>query len=366
MGGSSSKSTTTNKTDISVVNNSDLQLLNKNVNNFIANTVINQASNCSANISQLQNINFKNINTPGAFVVNGLTQNQSAALTFDCVQLSAFQNDIANGVLTQYTDAIKNSYDTSAIASMTAAAKATAKTQFASTGNAKSSSNSNNDYKFKSTTNVNQDIQNIVENAITNNMSLTDMQDCMSSVKNSQNINFQNINAGSVEVRALSQTQAAELYGKCMQEKNNANKISNQIVIDLGLDVSTEATTTSAINQETIATSDATNTGVLQSAGEGIASIYKGIGNMFGSIIKSFGFGGGGSDMSLYCCIAIVVLAILGGGYYFYQQQQSQNTGDDVDVDDMTGGAFVKFDLLKFIVLIMVFVLIIQIYTKQN
>ncbi len=90
MGGSSSKSTTTNEYNTTIVNNSDLQLLNKNINNFVSNTVVNQAASCSSSITQLQNVNFSHIDSAGDFTVDGVTQNQKAALTFDCVQLSSF------------------------------------------------------------------------------------------------------------------------------------------------------------------------------------------------------------------------------------------------------------------------------------
>jgi len=391
MGGSSSKSTTTNKYNTNVVNNSDLKLLNENVNNFIAETVVNQASNCSANISQLQNVNFSHITTEGDFTISDVNQTQKAALTFDCVQLSAFQNDIANGVLTQYTDAIKNSYDTSAISKMTSAAKTNSQSQFGTTGSSNTSSDSNNEFNFNSTTNVNEDIQNIVKNAITNNMSLNDIQECIAIVKNSQNISFSDINAGgNLTVKALSQTQAADLYSKCIQEKNNGSKISNQIAADLGLTVTTEATNTSSAEMESTSLSESSNVGVLQSAGEGIASVFKGVGQMWGTIIGSFGFGGTNSDMSLYCCIAIIILAIVGGlGYYMMTQEDGQdsknhhknsnrhhnkhrrrNDRDDAnnrDYDGQSGGEnALKFNGLRCIIIIVVIILIFQIYNKQN
>lgn len=361
MGGSSSKSTTTNKYDTTVVNNNDLKLLNESVNNFVSNTVVDQASQCSASITQLQNVNFSNINTTGDFTVDGVNQNQKSAITFDCVQLSAFQNDIANGVLTKYMNAIENSYNTSALANMTASAKTNSQDQFASTGTAKSSSNSNNDFKFNSTTNVNQDIENIVKNSITNNMSLSDLQSCMADVKNSQSINFSDIKTGgNFTVRALSQTQAADLYAKCVQEKNNGNKISNQIASNLGLTVSTEATTTSTAEMTSTSTAEALNVGALQSAGQGIASVLTGFGSMWGNILGSLGFGN--STISLYCCIAIVVLAVIGGiGYYMMNQENGGDSGSD-DFDQMGGFVSdinIKFSSPKFIVLVIVFLLIL-------
>jgi hypothetical protein len=363
MGGSSSKSTTTNTYNTTVVNNNDLELLNKSVNDFVSNTVVNQASNCSANITQLQSVNITDINAKGDVVLGGVNQNQSSAITFDCVQLSSFQNDIANGVLSQYMNAIENSYNSSSLATMTAAAQASAQNQFGTSSSSNSNSSSNNNYNFKSVTNTHQNIQNVVENAITNNMSMTDVQSCMASVSSSQSVNYSRINTGgSLTVQPISQNQAADLMAKCVQEKNNGNKISNQIAANLGLTVVTESTTTSAAEMSGTAKSESTNTGVFQSMGQGLSSVLQGFGSMWSSIIGSFGFGD--PTISMYCCIAIIVLAVLGGiGYYFYQQQQNGDTGGD-DMGDQFGGA--KFDTLKFVVLIMLFLIIMQIYSKQN
>lgn len=369
MGGSSSKSRTTNKYNTTIVNNNDLDLLNQNVNNFVSNTVIDQASKCSSNITQLQNINISKIRSEGDFSLGDLNQTQKSAITFDCVQLSAFKNDIANGVLTQYMDAIKNSYDASTVAKMISTAQSKSKNQFGTTGNSKSSSDSNNEYNFSATTNVDQNIQNVVKNAITNNMKLTDMQDCMSQVLNSQTVNVSEVDVGGkFDIRAISQNQAAEMYAKCIQEKNNGNNISTQVATDLGLQVTTEVTNTSSAEMQGGTAAESANTGVFQSMGEGLASLFKGIGEMWGTIISSFGFKD--SNMSLYCFIALIIFAVLGGGgYYLYNQNSEQ--GDEDDSTDQVGGAlfkeiFVKFDTLKFIIFIMVFVVILQIYKNQN
>jgi hypothetical protein len=362
MGGSNSKSTTTNKSTTNIVNNSDLNILNENVNDFVSDTVVSQASNCSASMSQMQALNISNVKTKGDFVLDGITQSQKSTVTFDCLQVSKFKNDIANGVLTKYMDAISNNYNTSAIADMTASAKSNAATQFAATGKSKSNSATNNNFEFNSTTNVNQDIQNIVKNSIKNNMSIDDVQNCIASVSATQAINIANIESNSFTIRALDQSQASDLLAKCVQKKDNGNKISSQIATDLGLKIEADIKTTSSAKLVGTSESEATNVGALQSAGEGMATVFKGIGSMWSGIFGSLGFGD--PTISLYCCIVIVIFAVLGGvGYYFYQKQQ--NGDDESDINQM-GGTFVKFDTLKFVVLLILFILILGIYKKQN
>lgn len=397
MGNSKSKSTTTNTYNTTVVNQSDLNLLNENINNFVSNTVVDQAASCSATVTQTQNIDLTGFTAKGDITIDGVSQNQKAAITFDCVQLSAFQNDIANGVLTQYMDAIKNSYDTSSIAQMTAAAQTSAKNEFGTTGGSSSNSKSNNTYNFDSKTIVNQDIQNIVQNSITNNMSLKDMQDCMSSVKNTQNITVKDFEStdGNIKILNLSQTQAADLYAKCMQEKNNANKISNNIVTDLGLTVTTEAKTTSSAEMESKSAAESSNTGAFQSMGEGVGNVFRGVGDMWGTVIGSVGgLFSGDSSSSIICLIILVILCVIGGvGYYMYKKngsggdfdmdeatemftkksgkhmksRVSQNDYDeDEDDDDYQSGGGLKINPLRLLITIFVLYLIYLIYQKQN
>ena len=64
MGGSSS-STVNQKYDTTIVNRSDINVLNKNINNFVADTVVNQASKCSASISQLQSVDLSDMKIAG-------------------------------------------------------------------------------------------------------------------------------------------------------------------------------------------------------------------------------------------------------------------------------------------------------------
>jgi hypothetical protein len=356
MGGSSSKATTTNTYNTQIVNKNDLELLNKSVNDFVSNTVINQASNCSSTISQLQDVSFTDINAKGDIVLGSVDQTQSSAITFDCVQLSTFQNDIANGVLQQYMNAIQNSYSTSAISEMTAAAKTNAGDQFGSTGKAKSNSKSNNNYNFTSVTDTHQDIQNIVENAITNNMSMTDTQSCMASVAASQSVNYARITTeGNLTSQPISQTQSSSLLAKCLQEKNNGNKISNQVAAQLGLQIAAESDVQTSATMAGTSAATAENVGVFQSAGEGMASMFTGIGNMFGGI-----FGGMSSTPIIICLVVCCTLSILGvGGYYMYSE------GGD---DSQSGGFIIgkDFDILKFILILIVFIVILQIVVNTN
>lgn len=354
MGGSSSKSasTATNIYDTTVVNNNDLELLNKNINNFISTTVVDQATNCSSSITQLQNVTITDLDASGDIVIDTIDLDQRSAITFDCVQLSAFQNDIANGILSKYMNAIENNYNATSLAQLDTNAKTSSQNQFATTGGSNATANTNSTYKFNNVTNTHQNIQNIVENAITNNLTTNDIQTCMANVASSQSVHIARINAGgNITIQPISLSQSASLLSNCLQERANSNKMTNQIASDLGLTVMTESTTMSKAEMESSSDSQATNTGALQSAGEGVATAAKGVGSALSNILSAFGFG---SSTSLYCLIAVIILAIVGAcGYYLYQS-------DGDDFDDQYGGSMNKKNILNIVIFVLLMIIIIK------
>jgi hypothetical protein len=83
-------------------------------------------------------------------------------------------------------DALKNNYNSDTLDKMNATAGASAKGSFGSTGQTNTKSNSNVDYKFNSTTDTHTNIQNVVQNAIQNNLSMETLKNCIAHVKSNQ------------------------------------------------------------------------------------------------------------------------------------------------------------------------------------
>jgi len=262
--GSASSSATSNQTmNTNIVNRSSLNLLNKSINNFTNNTVMSNAKSCSSGISQLQNITFDGITTRGDFDVSNVSQKQSAALTFSCINKTTLKNDIGNGVLAEYMNAIKNSFSTQAVAEMANQASATAQQQAFSMGSADANTTTNNNYNFNQTTQIDQNIQNVVENAINNNFSMEDVQSCIGNVNANQNMSFKNINVGgNANIKALSQDQATTVMQECIQSSDSANKTTNAAATALGLQVTTEGSTVTDVTMTSKATALAESLGL--------------------------------------------------------------------------------------------------------
>lgn len=308
MGSSGSKSKVKQTYDTTIINRSDIDILNKTVNDFVTNTVVNQASKCSANITQLQTVDLSNMKIAGDLVIGEIDQKQTAAITFDCVQVSSFANNIANGIMTQYVEAMNNNMSIETLDKIMANADSKVESGFLNTGGGGgSSSNIKTDYKYTATNETSKNIQNIIQNSITNNLNLDDLQECVASVKASQEIVAAGTEVGgNVNIGVIRQDQASTLLGKCVQQRNNSNDITNQIISDLGLTIDETNSVKKTMESESKATSKNEAKGVFESLGDGIGGILGGFGDLFGGLMSN--------QVALIAssvCIVIIIVVIL-------------------------------------------------------
>jgi hypothetical protein len=288
MGAASSTAISTQKSDTNIVNVSDLKLLNKSINNFTNNTAISNAKSCGAGIIQSQNISFDDLVADGDINISGVAQKQTAALSFSCIQDTQVKNDVANGVMSEYLNAIKNSFSSDVLSEMTSQAAASAKQSFGSFGSADAVSVNDMQYNFNSTTVLNQDIQNVVENAISNNFKMEDLQTCASSIDNNQNIKFKKLSSGrNINIKDISQEQAATLFSECIQNTKSASETTNAIASKLGLKIENESSTTAKSIMSGISSAISSSTGL------------------------DLGFGSISASCGSCCCIIIVIIVII-------------------------------------------------------
>lgn len=308
MGNSGSKSKVKQIYETNIVNKSDIDILNKSINDFVTNTVVNQASKCSANITQLQTVDLSNMKVAGDFNIGEIDQKQTAAITFDCVQVSSFSNTLANGIMTQYVEAMKNNMSVDTLDKITTAADAKMESGFLNTGGGGgSSSKIKTDYKYNMTNETSKSIQNIIQNSITNNLDLDDLQECVASIKSSQEVITAGTEVGgNVNIGVIRQDQAATLLGKCVQQRNNANDITNQIVNDLGLTIDETNSVKKTTETDTKATAKNEAKGVFESLGDGIGGVFGGIGNLFGGLMSNQT-----ALIASSICVVIIIIVIL-------------------------------------------------------
>lgn len=306
MGGSSSKGRATLKYQSLIVNQTDIDILNRSVNDFVANTIINQASHCSASTYQLQEIDLSGMDIGGDLVIDTIDQEQSSNISFDCVQVSAIQNDIASGVVNEYLNTIKESFSSEAMTQLLNNAKTSSEQQFGGIGEAKASTKVNTEYEYTNITQVDEHLQNIVENSISNNFNVEDLQECIATVKAHQRVVLANTTVGgNVSIGAITQRQATDLIANCLQQRNIANDITAQLITQLGIDTDTTNQTSQTTTMESKTDTEAKNKGVFEGIGTALNDLLSGLGEA-------------------WIVIAVIVIGAVVVAYFFYGSESSK------------------------------------------
>jgi hypothetical protein len=235
--GNSSSASVSNINHTLVMNQNNTNILNKNINNSIANTIINDAKKCSAAINQLQGITFQNINVGGDFDLNA-NQEQSASLTFSCLQESTIRSEIANTMMQEMLNGLQNNNSSDIMAELEAKAAAAQTTGALSTafGNS-TNSNTNNAVIYQQFNTTNTNLKNIIENTIQNNFTTNNISDCIAQVQNNQNVSVKNANIGGNIRAVVNQKQAASAFTDCIQSANVGQKITSNLATELGVKV---------------------------------------------------------------------------------------------------------------------------------
>jgi hypothetical protein len=299
MGGSSS-SVVTNENNTLIVNESDIKVSNKNLNDFVSNTIIKNASECSAAIKQLQTVKFNNITTKGDFNIGEINQSQNAALTFDCLQASAVRNDIAANMAQQMMSNLENKSSADVLDKLEAAAKTETASGSLSFGGASSNSEANNINNYTSVTKTKKNIENVIKNSVANNFTSENVQKCISEVANSQNVEFQNLNiGGNMNIKAISQSQAADSMTRCIQQQDTGNKITSDALGKLGVAVKEEAATVKKTEAKATSESKTEQQGLADGLGSGLGKAYEGAGKGFATAAEGAGKGIEGAGKGL-------------------------------------------------------------------
>lgn len=326
MGNKPSSTSTVNQNyETNIVNKSDIEVMNKQLNNFASETIMDSAKACSASISQLQDISFAGMKVAGDLNIGKVEQNQDSAISFSCVQSDKVRNDVAQGFVTDMMSQLENNYDANIVDKMAAAADAEGSSSFGSTGGPDVDSTVNMDYKYNSRTETSKKISNVVQNEVNNTFKNSTVSECLASAKQNQKISFENVDVGGdATIEALSQSQAVEVVANCSQISDATSTITNNVASSLGLEVKETSTTT----KETDMTGEATS---VSSAG--------GIGDLLGGCCAPCGCGGIEGFFSV-CCGIILCLMLLMVVVKFVLPMMSNSGGGETSFDssDFNGG----------------------------
>lgn len=312
MGGSTSS--TSNQTyDSSIINKSDIEIVNKQITDITSNTMMENASSCSASASQRQSFDMHGTRIAGNLNIRGITQDQTQNVDFSCVNISQVSGTVGNEVLAKMMTNLDSKFDASLLDKLNSTANTDNNTGFGGGIGANTSSNSNINYKSTTVNENRKKIENVVKNSISNNMNLKSVQECTMNSMQNQEIDFSNMDVdGNANIGEISQKQVLNLVAKCVNQSKMGSNITNQIVNDLGLTVKEDTSIKKEADLASSATTKNVATGPIQDLGNAIGSIFGGI---FGGLSK----------MILIpilvvivccclCCCALLVFMMMGSG----------------------------------------------------
>lgn len=289
-----------------IINENDVSIFNKRINDMISNTIINNAKSCSASITELQKISFKDAKIAGDIDIT-IDQSQYSALTFDCLQISQVRNDIAQEVITKMMADLTENNKSDVLDKLNAIAKAKQETQGLPMSLANSSSTDTEVINKTRVENISRtNINEIIQNSVCNNFTSNDISNAIASVHSSQEANFENIDVGGKLVVAISQKQGSELVFKVIQTADIGNKITSDIINNLGIKKETTNATTTA--QDVSSTGDSTN-----KSSDIFALGIGAISDFFSNLFKP-------ENLMLFLSIACAIVIIIALGIYAYKK----------------------------------------------
>lgn len=326
MGGSKSKSKITNENNTKIVNRSDINILNEQINSSTSNTATEAAKSCSSSVNMTNMIDLSGTVTEGDWNIGtssskdpnedcAVELSQNIKSTFKCVQASSVRNDMAQKMVETVMSNLENSADASVLNDMNSAAAAAAETGSISMpggGGSSSSSEVENINNFESITETNKNIENIVKNSVENNFSSKDAQECINKVNAAQGLDASGaVIKGNLNMCKFKSDQVADIFGECMQSSDVGNKVLNDITRDLGITIKEDSST--AVENESTSTAESTavQKGVIGEIGE----VLEGIFDMIGlAALAPFAVPIAGCCVCCCCCLILLIIMMMGRG----------------------------------------------------
>lgn len=303
MGGASSKSFSRNENNQTIVNKNTINILNSQVNEIIAKSLIDNSKSCQSNVDQTQLLDISNCVAGGAINITDIDFEQVAVVDFSCIQVSEISNILAQEMMNGIIGSIKSGMDVKSFNAMISKADSLAKVGFAAIGGTSAGSETVNTYNLSVTNENTKNLENIVKNSINTEFKVKDVQDCINNIQQMQITSAKNCRVGKdININNIEYEQGVELIAECLQKSNIANKITNNAMANLVevIDADTEADV--SVTQEGESKAEAKTEGFL----DGVANIMNELCAPCGEI-----FGSSGAGFSSICCVIMCILLCL-------------------------------------------------------
>jgi hypothetical protein len=271
--GNKSSSSTTNKIENNVINETTLKNLNETVSTQVTKIIMTQQTQSMASSTKTNSIQIGNITSSGegSIVDNiNLQIDMNASITFNSnmssAQNSSIQANIANAI-SQVATASLSADQKSAMVSATTANQEVA--GLALTGGNSNSAKTNNDTKNTSVNRVDQEFTNIVTNTIMNTQETANIQSCIVQQISQNSITAGNIaasNGGKISNVTMTIHDTATVVGDCIFNSIQGSGVLNTIATTMGLKVETAMTAKQTAESSATTSASQTITGIFSLA----------------------------------------------------------------------------------------------------
>lgn len=322
MGGAKSKSKATLVSDTIIINETDINSLNKLVNKVAIDTIIENAKKCSASIIQKQNVQLGDIVVTGSSSAT-ISQEQYANMDFSCLQQDVVQEAIISKMTDTLTQSLQDSSSADLLNKLNSNIQQKSKAEWGALpwGGSSTSSDLNQQIKNRITNKTKMDLRNVMETSTYATFKNSNINESIAKIIQEQNISAGKLIVTDRSTFALGQKQRADMIFKSVQSANIARTVIDEVakMSNLKLDVQKDASATNvsetAVEQETKAG------GFFEGIGKVVESVGTAIGNVFG--LGSLGGMGMSLSPSLILCCCCIFLFF----FMFMSGSSSGSTG---------------------------------------
>ena len=306
-----------------VINKTQIDVINQNISSHIANTLMKSAQSCAASNATSQSIDISNLHADGDVNLD-LGQKSDVVLNFSCAQSNSTRTDIAQDLFSQMLNNLNQSNNSEMMGALEAAAKAKLESGFGSWGSGAASSTSNNTVDYTNINDTHMNLQNVVKKSIENNFTSEDIKQCVSNLVGSQQLKAQYISAGGNINLSAKQDATMKSLTNCKQLQDASNNIITKVADVLGVEIINDNKSKGESIMSGKADSDTVAKGPFESIGEGIASAAKGIGEGLSSVLSALTSPWmiSGIVSCVMCCICVLVIA------FMFMGGSDSNTGN--------------------------------------
>jgi len=284
MGGSNSKSSTSQNITNNTINQNLMTTINENLMNVSTETLIKNASSASSSVSQNNLCKTEVGNVAGDLNISA-DQGNTATVNFAAVQSSSAANDMTTAMMQSMVAQMQSLNGTEDAAALNnAASSASNQGSLTTGGNVNSSTSSKTNVSNNVTNETISYVQNLFSQNINNNFSAETVNQCIG--KTTQN-NEQDVQAGNVGGNAnvsCIQTNSVEQVQRCEQLASAINETMLKTAAELGLSVTTESDTKTSTESTVTASATATATGLIQDTGNAISGIIDSVGGLLSGL----------------------------------------------------------------------------------